>query len=165
MTIKQLGGVFGRNPEFNRVTADSVDINGGSIDGTVIGGSTPAAITGTSVASSGQITVTAGPVSAPSYSFIGDTNTGISRPTSDAVSIVTNGGERLRVTSTGNLGIGTNAPTNRLDVNDDSIRVRTAQTPATAGDAGNQGEIAWDADYIYVCVASDTWKRAALSTW
>jgi hypothetical protein len=23
----------------------------------------------------------------------------------------------------------------------------------------------WDASYIYVCVATDTWKRAAISTW
>ena len=53
MTIRQQGGVFGRNPTFRDVdvegdlTAASVDINGGTIDGTVIGGSTPAAINGT----------------------------------------------------------------------------------------------------------------------
>jgi hypothetical protein len=73
--------------------------------------------------------------------------------------------ERMRIDSTGNVGIGTSSPTNLLDVNADSIRVRTAQTPATAGAAGNQGEIAWDADYIYVCVATDTWKRVAIATW
>jgi len=67
--------------------------------------------------------------------------------------------------SNGNVGIGTSSPTNLLDVNADSIRVRTAQTPATAGAAGNQGEIAWDADYIYVCVATNTWKRVAIATW
>jgi hypothetical protein len=32
MTIKQLGGIFGRNPSFNDVTAETVDINGGTID-------------------------------------------------------------------------------------------------------------------------------------
>jgi len=63
------------------------------------------------------------------------------------------------------LGIGTSSPTQKLDVNADSIRVRTAQTPATAGAAGNQGEIAWDADYIYICTATDTWKRVAIATW
>ena len=52
MSIKQNGGVFGRNPTFNNVTAksvtaDTVDINGGTIDGTVIGGTTPAAVSGT----------------------------------------------------------------------------------------------------------------------
>jgi hypothetical protein len=73
--------------------------------------------------------------------------------------------ERMRITAAGNVGIGTSSPTNLLDVNADSIRVRTAQTPATAGATGNQGEIAWDADYIYICVATNTWKRVAISTW
>jgi len=39
MTIKQTGGIFGRNPSFNEVSAESVDINGGSIDGVTIGSS------------------------------------------------------------------------------------------------------------------------------
>ena len=57
MSIKQNGGVFGRNPTFNdvtakSVTADTVDINGGTIDNTVIGGTTPAAGTFTAVTAS-----------------------------------------------------------------------------------------------------------------
>jgi hypothetical protein len=47
----------------------------------------------------------------------------------------------------------------------DSIFIGTSKTPASATDTGAQGEICWDADYIYVCVATDTWKRTALSTW
>ena len=39
------------------------------------------------------------------------------------------------------------------------------KTPATAGAAGTTGEIAWDANYIYVCVDTDTWVRAAIATW
>ena len=39
------------------------------------------------------------------------------------------------------------------------------QTPASASATGTAGTIAWDADYIYVCTATDTWKRAAISTW
>jgi hypothetical protein len=73
--------------------------------------------------------------------------------------------ERMRITSTGNVGIGTSSPTTLLDVNANSIRVRTARTPASAIAAGNQGEIAWDADYIYICTATDTWKRVAIATW
>jgi hypothetical protein len=65
----------------------------------------------------------------------------------------------------GKLGIGTNDPLVNLDVNGNSIRVRTANTPSSAGDLGAQGEIRWDADYIYICVATDTWKRVAISTW
>ena len=38
-------------------------------------------------------------------------------------------------------------------------------TPASASAAGTAGTISYDADYIYVCVATDTWKRTALSTW
>ena len=65
----------------------------------------------------------------------------------------------------GNVGIGTAAPTEMLDINSDSLRLRTAQTPASAGATGTQGQIAWDASYIYVCTATNTWKRVAIATW
>ena len=65
----------------------------------------------------------------------------------------------------GNVGIGTTSTTAKLDVNSDAIRVRTAKTPTTASGVGNQGDWCWDADYIYVCVATNTWKRSAISTW
>ena len=39
------------------------------------------------------------------------------------------------------------------------------KTPSSATDAGTRGEVCWDASYIYVCVAANTWKRAAISTW
>ena len=38
-------------------------------------------------------------------------------------------------------------------------------TPATATAQGAAGHVTWDASYIYVCTATDTWKRAALATW
>jgi len=37
--------------------------------------------------------------------------------------------------------------------------------PSSASDTGTVGEIRFTSDYIYVCVASNTWKRATLSTW
>jgi hypothetical protein len=37
--------------------------------------------------------------------------------------------------------------------------------PATASSNGAAGTIARDSNYIYVCVANNTWKRTALSTW
>jgi len=37
--------------------------------------------------------------------------------------------------------------------------------PASASAAGTLGEIRYTADYIYVCTATNTWKRSALSTW
>jgi hypothetical protein len=40
-----------------------------------------------------------------------------------------------------------------------------ASTPASASATGVAGTILWDASYIYVCTATNTWKRAAIATW
>ncbi|MBS0661374.1 MAG: hypothetical protein JSR82_24440 [Verrucomicrobia bacterium] len=49
------------------------------------------------------------------------------------------------------------------------LRVRSiftsTKTPASASDTGTTGEIAWDSSCLYVCVATNTWKRAALASW
>jgi hypothetical protein len=37
--------------------------------------------------------------------------------------------------------------------------------PASAGATGTTGEIRYTADHIYVCVATNTWKRVAIATW
>lgn len=215
----------------------TTDINGGTIDGAVIGGSSAAAITGTTGTFSGDLTIQ------DKIVHSGDANTSIRFPIDDTVTIETAGSERLRVTSTGNVGIGISAPlhkfsvtgnikvnsletggagiflsrsdgntfpvgiindtgtefifraldhrfasvdgtveyarfsssgrlgigvvspTHALDVNANSIRVRTARTPTSATDTGSQGEHAWDANYIYICTATNTWKRVAISTW
>jgi hypothetical protein len=52
-----------------------------------------------------------------------------------------------------------------FQVNGDTVKIATSKTPASASAAGTAGEVCWDANYIYVCTATDTWKRAALSTW
>lgn len=68
-------------------------------------------------------------------------------------------------TGGGNVGIGATSPTAKLDINSDILRLRTAKTPASAGAAGNAGDFCWDANYIYICVATNTWKRVAIATW
>ena len=65
----------------------------------------------------------------------------------------------------GNVGIGTTGPTAKLDINSNILRLRTAKTPASAGAAGNVGDICWDANFIYVAVATNTWKKASIATW
>jgi len=68
------------------------------------------------VGTGGQLRVAGGAASAPSYSFTGDPDTGISRPTTNAVNIVTAGTERIRITSAGKVGIGIAAPAQNLAV-------------------------------------------------
>lgn len=40
-----------------------------------------------------------------------------------------------------------------------------SQTPASSSAFGKKGMITFDSDYAYFCVADDTWKRVAISTW
>lgn len=67
--------------------------------------------------------------------------------------------------SDGNIGIGTNEPDTKLDVNGDMLRLRKKYTPASSTAACSQGQISWDDQYVYVCVAQNNWKRTELSTW
>ena len=41
----------------------------------------------------------------------------------------------------------------------------TTKTPASASATGTVGTITYDTDYIYICTATDTWKRVAIATW
>ncbi|MEH2392258.1 MAG: hypothetical protein V7K21_11580 [Nostoc sp.] len=78
----------------------------------------------------------------------------------------------LSLFNTGRVGVGSNTDdgVNALQVNG-SIKgsqfklsaLNTAPTSAT--DTGVLGDIRIDASYIYVCVATNTWKRTGLSTW
>jgi hypothetical protein len=69
--------------------------------------------------------------------------------------------------STDRVGIGTDTPTDKLDVNANSIRVRTAQTPASGDNTTVNwpvGRIAWDTNYLYIAANSTNIVRVALST-
>ena len=37
--------------------------------------------------------------------------------------------------------------------------------PADASASGSQGQVAYDSNYLYICVKTNTWKRVALETW
>lgn len=43
--------------------------------------------------------------------------------------------------------------------------VMPTATPVSAAASGTAGQWSWDENYIYVCVATDTWKRVALASW
>jgi hypothetical protein len=57
------------------------------------------------------------------------------------------------LTSNGNLTIG------------GILAVGNVYVPTLANSAGTQGMIVYDNDYVYICIATDTWKRANISTW
>jgi hypothetical protein len=77
----------------------------------------------------------------------------------------------LNVTSTAKLLIGTATSSSyMLDVNGTARATQfflsaLNTAPATASSTGTLGEIRIDANYIYICTATNTWKRVAIATW
>lgn len=45
------------------------------------------------------------------------------------------------------------------------LRNPVVAPPASATAPGTAGEISYDSTYFYVCVAENTWRRAATATW
>ena len=41
----------------------------------------------------------------------------------------------------------------------------SSSAPSTASSTGQTGRIAFDSSYVYICIATNTWKRVAISTW
>jgi hypothetical protein len=61
--------------------------------------------------------------------------------------------------------------TNNFDNSDLSVtstdldNVTMVATPLTSNSPGETGQIAYDNDYVYICIATNTWKRSSLSSW
>ncbi len=83
-----------------------------------------------------------GSTAAGGYSFNNDADTGFSRFAADTVGIVTGGSERLRVDSTGNVGIGTSAPGKTLEVAGNNTT--SAYTPLRLRNTNGTIGVTWD---------------------
>jgi hypothetical protein len=99
-------------------------INGTSFNGstniTTANWGTARTLWGQSVNGSTNITApllpAAGSVGAPAFSTAADTNTGMYFPTADTIGFVEGGVEVIRINSSGDVGIGTISPTEKLTV-------------------------------------------------
>lgn len=100
----------------NLPSFSTIDINGGTIDGTPIGATTPSTVAATTGSFTGDLSI------ADKIVHTGDTNTSIRFPDADTVTVETNGNERVRIDSTGKVGIG-KSPTSVLDVNGQVTRL------------------------------------------
>ena len=77
----------------------------------------------------------------PSYSSVDDTNTGIFLPGSDVFGVTTGGSERLRITSDGDMGLGTASPESKFAIKgtsgqQDLFSISDTTVPTSGGEYG-----------------------------
>lgn len=82
----------------------------------------------------------------------------ITTANSGSIELKTNNTNRIVIDSSGTIQF-----TGSTDFTD-GLRT-TKAAPVSASASGNYGEIRYDADYVYICTATDTWKRVAIETW
>jgi hypothetical protein len=46
-----------------------------------------------------------------------------------------------------------------------ATRVTNTAPPVATNSTGTAGEIRYDNFYIYICISTDTWRRAQLGSW
>lgn len=106
------------------------------------------------------VTTGDGSASSPSLAHTGDTNTGLWFPAADTIAASTNGAERLRIDSSGNVGIGTTSAAAKFVV---SANAATPQPPPLGTSlhlAGEDSVIARFAFDGYGAAASLAFRRA-----
>lgn len=112
----------GKVYEINDVTVLSATTLGSSV---VSSSLTSVGTLTTGTWNAGNILLPLGASSSPSLAFTGDTNTGMWSPTADTVAFSTGGSDRMRITSAGNVGIGTSSPVAKLHISADGLEVNS----------------------------------------
>lgn len=71
----------------------------------------------------------------------------------------------FRIWSDGSGNLRMKAGTDPTSATDGGIVSTRVDVPATATASGTAGQWAFDTSYLYICVATNTWKRVGLATW
>jgi hypothetical protein len=127
----------------------------------VTGAITSGDITSSNIISGTSFRGGLGSISAPTFSFTSDPNTGIFSPSADILGFVTSGTERMRIDANGNVGIGTTSPGNKLEVKgagtdavENVLGVYNTLTPGTAKGKGAAIQLGWSNAQYYSKIAT-----------
>jgi hypothetical protein len=141
-SITRTGGVtdlrFWTTPVSNPITSNMTMFLNGASNTVGIGTSTPTErlqVSGKIYSDTQILNNSNDSATVPSFSFKENSNTGMFHAADNTVGFTTGGTERLRVDSSGNVGIGTSSPGFRLDVVGN-----TRLNNAVIGDAGFGGD-------------------------
>ena len=75
-------------------------------------------------------------------------------------SVLANTANTTNLVATGDLSVAGDVTLSAGDLN-----IAAPTVPASASATGTTGDIAWASGFVYVCVATNTWQRAAIATW
>ena len=104
------------------ISIDTLNVNNlVPLSNTEVGISGNLAVTGSLSVCDSYIEVDAGSASAPGYAFCGDLDTGLYLSATNELSVATAGTQQVVVDASGNVGIGSATPTQKLDVNGDAL--------------------------------------------
>jgi hypothetical protein len=71
----------------------------------------------------------------------------------------------LPTTGQANWDVPLNSALQNLDTRIVALETKLVTAPSLATSNGVTGHYSFDSSYLYICVATNTWKRIALSSW